>query len=150
MSSTSVCIVTMCLKLFLYSTLDSLPILMMLGHPLHKYFTYKREVLSQILFPSSATFGAAPLASLHTTRQEVFIIDCNEPNPPSQLADPHMTNTGSLARKRRFGSDLEMLARAWCAENGYNALISRRGRNCIACSIREARALSWKIVLRFG
>lgn len=58
----------------------------------------------------------------------------------------------------------EMLARAWCAENGFNALISRRHNKatgpggavndnrgcCIACSVREARALGWRIVLRIG
>jgi hypothetical protein len=128
-------------------------ILTVLGHPLHKSFIYKREVLSQILnMPlQSSTPQSQPLASIHTTSQEVFVIDCNEPNPPSQPnIGSHGSSTGYHARKRNWGSDLEMLARAWCAEKGYNALISRRGRNCIACSIREARALGWKIVLRFG
>lgn len=79
------------------------------------------------------------------------MIDCTEPSPPeaARMA-AHPLHSARVSRKRRFGSDLEMLARAWCAEMGYNALVSRRGRNCIACSIREARALSWKIVLRFG
>lgn len=72
------------------------------------------------------------------------------PPEASTIVDSHPVASAYVSRKRRFGSDLEMLARAWCAEKGYNALISRKGRNCIACSIREARALSWKIVLRFG
>lgn len=128
-------------------------ILTILGHPLHKSFAYKREVLSQILNipPQLSVSITPPLASLHTTSHEVFVIDCNEPNPPSQPnIGSHSSPTGSHPRRRDWGSDLEMLARAWCAEKGYNALISRRGRNCIACSIREARALGWKIVLRFG
>jgi hypothetical protein len=128
-------------------------ILTILGHPLHKSFIYKREVLSQILnlLPQSSVSPSPPLASLHTTSQEVFVIDCNEPNPPSQPSIGSQSSpTESHPRKRNWGSDLEMLARAWCTEKGYNALISRRGRNCIACSIREARALGWKIVLRFG
>jgi hypothetical protein len=128
-------------------------ILTVLGHPLHKSFIYKREVLSQILniLPQSSVSLSPPLASLHTTSQEVFVIDCNEPNPPS-LPSINSENSPATShpRKRNWGSDLEMLARAWCAEKGYNALISRRGRNCIACSTREARALGWKIVLRFG
>ncbi|OBT81562.1 hypothetical protein VE02_09550 [Pseudogymnoascus sp. 03VT05] len=92
--------------------------------------------------------------SLHTRliqSIEIFVIDCTEPDPPEVAAlDAHPAQSAHVSRKRRFGSDLEMLARAWCAEKGYNALVSRKGRNCIACSIREARALSWKIVLRFG
>lgn len=51
-------------------------------------------------------------------------------------------------RKREFGSDAEMLARALCAEKGWNALVSRRGRGCLACAIREAGALGWGVVLR--
>ena len=81
----------------------------------------------------------------------MFVIDCTEPSPPeAEVLEGHPLQSAYVTRKRRFGSDLEILARAWCSEKGYNALISRRGRNCIACSIREARALCWKIVLRFG
>jgi len=46
------------------------------------------------------------------------------------------------------GSDLEMLARAVCAERGWNALVSRRGRGCLACAVREAGALGWRVILR--
>ncbi|RYP15035.1 hypothetical protein DL767_010362 [Monosporascus sp. MG133] len=52
------------------------------------------------------------------------------------------------ARRRQFGSDLEVLARALCAERGWNALISRRRRGCLACAIREAGALGWRVVVR--
>ncbi len=51
-------------------------------------------------------------------------------------------------RKRRFGSDMEILVRSLCAEKGWNALISRRRRGCLACAIREAGALGWKVVIR--
>ena len=52
-------------------------------------------------------------------------------------------------RKRgRRGNDLEMLARAVCSERGWNALISRRGRGCLACAVREAGGLGWRVVLR--
>jgi hypothetical protein len=43
-----------------------------------------------------------------------------------------------------------MLARALCAERGWNALISRKGRGCLSCAIREAGALGWRVVLRFA
>ncbi|KAK7756600.1 hypothetical protein SLS62_001437 [Diatrype stigma] len=51
-------------------------------------------------------------------------------------------------RKRRFGSDMEIMARALCAERGWNALISRRRRGCLACAIREAGALGWRVIIR--
>jgi hypothetical protein len=141
----------------------SCSLLIYAGHPLHKSFVYKREFFSHILIPSLIrrdSLSQHPLESLHTSSNEVFVIDCTEPAPPSTTPplkptdlNEHTSNTfteGPVTRKRRFGSDLEMMARAWCTEMGYNALISRKGRNCIACSIREARALGWKIVLRFG
>lgn len=119
------------------------------GHALHKSFHFSRHTLTSVIFASPNS--PPPLLSLHTSSTEVFVIDCTEPSPPeSETMEAHPSQSAFISRKRRFGSDLEMLARAWCAEKGYNALISRRGRNCIACSIREARALSWKIVLRFG
>ncbi|CAN8100644.1 unnamed protein product [Discula destructiva] len=51
-------------------------------------------------------------------------------------------------RRRQFGSDMEILTRALCAEKGWNALISRRRRGCLACSIREAGALGWRVLIR--
>ncbi|KAF4991397.1 hypothetical protein FGRMN_7856 [Fusarium graminum] len=49
------------------------------------------------------------------------------------------------SRKRQFGSDMEILVRALCAQKGWNAIISRRKRGCLACAIREAGALQWKV-----
>ncbi|KAI1111864.1 hypothetical protein F5Y14DRAFT_442972 [Nemania sp. NC0429] len=49
---------------------------------------------------------------------------------------------------RQFGSDLEILVRAFCAEKGWNAIISRRRRACLACAIREAGALGWRVIIR--
>ncbi|KAK4124993.1 hypothetical protein N657DRAFT_679785 [Parathielavia appendiculata] len=54
----------------------------------------------------------------------------------------------SESRRRQFGSDMEILVRAFCAEKGWNAIISRRRRGCLACAIREAGALGWKVVIR--
>lgn len=51
-------------------------------------------------------------------------------------------------RRRQFGSDMEVLVRAISAEKGWNAIISRRRRGCLACAIREAGALGWKVVVR--
>ncbi|KAI0405474.1 hypothetical protein F4802DRAFT_561931 [Xylaria palmicola] len=94
--------------------------------------------------------------------------------PPVQLATPHPERRPSTARsgaskferidpppptaaeakmqlgtrRRQFGSDLEILVRAFCAERGWNAIISRRRQSCLACSIREAGALGWRVVIR--
>lgn len=54
----------------------------------------------------------------------------------------------SETRRRQFGSDMEILARAFCAKKGWNALISRRRRGCLSCAIREAGALGWKVIIR--
>lgn len=68
---------------------------------------------------------------------------------------PIMGRRGSLpnkmhleCRRRQFGSDMEILVRALCAQKGWNALISRRKRGCLACAIREAGALGWKVIIR--
>ncbi|KAI1359220.1 hypothetical protein F5Y08DRAFT_85772 [Xylaria arbuscula] len=66
---------------------------------------------------------------------------------PPPLAPPEATMQLGT-RRRQFGSDLEMLVRALCAERGWNAIISRRRRACLACAIREAGALGWRIVIR--
>ena len=55
---------------------------------------------------------------------------------------------GKEIRRRRLGSDMEVFVRAFCAERGWNAVISRRRRGCLACAIREAGALGWKVVVR--
>lgn len=51
-------------------------------------------------------------------------------------------------RRRQFGSDMEILVRALCAQKGWNAIISRRKRGCLGCAIREAGALGWRVIIR--
>lgn len=46
--------------------------------------------------------------------------------------------------------DREVLARAWCAERGAHAIIGGRGRTCLGCCVREARALGIWVVIRIG
>ncbi|KAI0548520.1 hypothetical protein F4679DRAFT_320778 [Xylaria curta] len=65
--------------------------------------------------------------------------------PPPTVSEAKM-ELGT--RRRHFGSDLEILVRAFCAERGWNAIISRRRRACLACAIREAGALGWRVVIR--
>lgn len=55
-----------------------------------------------------------------------------------------------LVLDARGDSTLELFARAWCASKGEHGLVSRVGTTCIACSVREARGLGIKIVIRVG
>lgn len=48
----------------------------------------------------------------------------------------------------RGKSDLQLLARAWCAKVGENAVVGKVGRTCLACCIREARGLGVRVVIR--
>ena len=98
------------------------------------------------------------------TRPRVLVIDCitgfaapaptvETPTSPildrrSDGASPAAAKMHLESRRRQFGSDREVLVRALCAEKGWNALVSRRRRGCLACAVREAGALTWKVVVR--
>jgi hypothetical protein len=136
------------------------------GHPLHKAFTYTKLTISELLsLPSSIPFTSLlsttqsptpdPLqSSTYTTSStipKVLVIDCTDSSqtrfPRRPMPSPH---AGVGTRRRDLGSDLEVLARGLCAERGWNALVSRRGRGCLACAIREAGALRWRVVIRIA
>jgi len=79
-----------------------------------------------------AAAAAAPKSSFTQQRrktdeeleEEVVVLDCRGP------------------------SDLELLARAWCAKVGEHAIVGKSGRTCVACCVREARALGVGVVIR--
>lgn len=86
-------------------------------------------------------YATSPTGSSSTTNHQ----QQQQPNGKGGLAEQQMH---SETRRRQFGSDMEILVRALCAERGWNALISRRRRGCLACAIREAGALGWEVVIR--
>ncbi|KAI1100858.1 hypothetical protein F4804DRAFT_317741 [Jackrogersella minutella] len=92
-----------------------------------------------IRMPGSLELERRP-STAASSRSRVERIDPPSPSPSSRM------RLGT--RRRQFGSDLEILVRALCAERGWNAVISRRRRGCLACAIREAGALGWKVVVR--
>ncbi|EIT72647.1 hypothetical protein AO1008_03576 [Aspergillus oryzae 100-8] len=102
------------------------------GHPLHSGYKYKHislDSLPEHCVPDDAFLEGShhnnhSNHSNHHKKHEVLIVDA------------------------RGGHDRETFARAWCASLGYHALIGRVGRTCLACCIREARAISVKVVLR--
>ncbi|KAB8227865.1 uncharacterized protein BDW43DRAFT_292993 [Aspergillus alliaceus] len=92
------------------------------GHPLLSAYLYKHITLESL--PNCHTPDDTFLEGDHYKKHEVLIVDA------------------------RGGHERETFARAWCASIGYNAIIGRVGRTCLACCIREARAISVKVVLR--
>ncbi|OLN97271.1 hypothetical protein CCHL11_07740 [Colletotrichum chlorophyti] len=144
------------------------------GHPLHKAFTYTVIHLSELLgkpdaslndlLLNTASVRRPSLTPTPNTTPRVLVIDCitgfkrqppTQETPTSPILE-RTANGASLAttnmhlesRRRQFGSDMEILVRAFCAEKGWNAIISRRRRGCLACAIREAGALAWKVIIR--
>ncbi|KAI1771722.1 hypothetical protein F4818DRAFT_202142 [Hypoxylon cercidicola] len=94
-----------------------------------------------IRMPGSIELERRP-STAASTHSRVERID-----PPSSSPSPS-ARMRLGTRRRQFGSDLEILVRALCAEKGWNAIISRRRRGCLSCAIREAGALGWKVVIR--
>lgn len=60
----------------------------------------------------------------------------------------HDDHKAVLVLDARGSEDAQLLARAWCAEKGFHAVIGRVERTCLACCIREARGLGINIVIR--
>ena len=58
---------------------------------------------------------------------------------------------GTIFFAHGWGCDKEMMLACYRSvprERGWNAVVSRRRRGCLACAIREAGALKWKVILR--
>lgn len=92
------------------------------GHPLHRSFPYRHVALASL--PEQPAPQAVSRSSDHAL--ETLVID---------------------ARRCR---GRETFARAWSASVGCHALIGRSGRTCVACCVREARALDLAVVIRVG
>jgi hypothetical protein len=111
----------------------------MTAHPLHASYKYKVVPVSDVLDPEfDIPFDghvSKPLASslLEENGQEDAVVDVKKT---------------VLVLDARSSPDLQLLARAWCAERGIHAIIGRVGRTCLACCIREARGLGINVVIR--
>lgn len=144
------------------------------GHPLHKYFNYTIMHISELLRRQHAPLSellAVPTNNRRPSQgkgsDRVLVIDCITniaPESPMSPTRERLTSKYNIvqrrgsfpaaaqmhfeSRKRQFGSDMEVIVRALCAQNGWNAIISRRKRGCLACAVREAGALQWKVIIR--
>ncbi|TGZ80832.1 hypothetical protein EX30DRAFT_40645 [Ascodesmis nigricans] len=63
-------------------------------------------------------------------------------------------NAGDETGKRKevkllrfVNPEMRVLALAWCAMVGEDAVVMRRGRTCVACAVREAGALGIRVVV---
>ncbi|KAK6001140.1 hypothetical protein QM012_003223 [Aureobasidium pullulans] len=59
----------------------------------------------------------------------------------------HLGNETVVLDCRGTG-ELQLLARAWCAKVGENAVVGRVGKTCLGCCVREASGLGVKVVVR--
>ncbi|RCI17476.1 hypothetical protein L249_2922 [Ophiocordyceps polyrhachis-furcata BCC 54312] len=136
-----------------------------MGHPLHKFYSYSAMHISDLVRKprtSLAEFLGDPWLG-RGSNNRVLVVDCvgkgcrGETPMTSPAVErvqscwPLTTTTTTTTTEgdvSAVGSDLEVLARALCAQRGWNAIVSRRKRGCLACAIREAGALGWKVILR--
>ena len=100
-----------------------------------------KEISPIAALPASSAPAPASTASPKSITTPTLLTQ-PKTSPPAANQMHHET------RRRRFGSDMEILVRALCAERGWNALISRRRRGCLACAIRETGALNWRVIIR--
>ncbi|QUC20083.1 uncharacterized protein UV8b_04324 [Ustilaginoidea virens] len=140
------------------------------GHPLHTFYEFTVIHISELVQKPRTTlaeFLVDPSLGKGGTNR-VLVIDCitgfaEQPQSPAferimtPSSSPILDRKGSFSaaarmhlesQKRQFGSDMEIMVRAMCAQRGWNAIISRRKRSCLACAIREAGALAWKVIVR--
>lgn len=97
------------------------------GHPLHICYRYRY----------------VPLASLPETRAPPISCCRSSGETSNQEQQTWILDA-------RGSRDKEAFARAWCAAVGTSAIIGRVGRTCLACCIREARAVDVGVVIRVG
>lgn len=91
------------------------------GHPLHRSFPHKHVQLDALPNHKGPQTTAGSSAD-----REVLVVDA------------------------RGDRTKETFVRAWCASVGTHALIGRAGRTCVACCVREARAVDVQVVVRVG
>lgn len=112
-------------KLFMLKTSDEKETIAttVLAHPLHIEQTYEIIEATEVLAPA---FVFPARWEEEAGEKQVYILDA------------------------RDDRTLELIARGWCSSRGENAIVSRVGVTCLACSVREARALAVRIVIRVG
>ena len=112
------------------------------AHLLHKSYSHQIVPVTDVLDPDFLL----PFV-LHTSKSSERLLRLST-GRDSDVEAIKNNKKAVLVLDARSSSDLELLARAWCAENGLDAIISRVERTCLGCSVREARGLGINIVIR--
>lgn len=114
-----------------FHTASSLDVAPPPAHPLHTSYRYMTLPVATLLSAGAEEARSRALSLPDATaeaeneeEEEVAVLDC------------------------RGKADLELLARAWCAKVGENAIVGKTGRTCLACCIREARGLGVRVLIR--
>lgn len=116
----------------------------MQAHPLHMSYKYRIVPVAEVL---SAEF-VVPF-DVHAKKPTTRTPTPTPTGAEKQEDDgPVQDKTTILIIDARGSADHQLLARAWCAEKGYHAVVGRTGRTCLSCCIREARALGIHVVIR--
>lgn len=126
------------------------------GHPLHKSYKYKYVPLKDLrsdTVPPIIVFSPSKECS-PSSSDDHLTTSHNERTAPNH-AHKHEEKEEDenpepvwILDARSSTRDKEVFARAWCAAVGVNALIGRVGRTCLACCVREARAIGVGVVIR--
>lgn len=111
-------------------------------HPLHMSYRHKIVPVSQVLNPNFMPPFTVSASKQPTCSSSTLLRDGHEEGAGH---DDYKT---VLVLDARGTSDSQLLARAWCAERGFHAVIGRVERTCLACCIREARGLGINVVIR--
>lgn len=113
-----------------------------IAHPLHSSYHHKVVTVASLLDPNFTLPFTVSASNLPTCSSSTLLRDGHDEGISDN--DPKMV----LVIDARGKADAQLLARAWCAEKGYHALVGRVGRTCLACCVREARGLGINIVIR--
>jgi hypothetical protein len=100
------------------------------------------------LHPTHEHGEALPSHPLHQSYKYLLKTaqDLVSATPPNHL-DPK--EAVWIIDARRSG-DKDIFVRAWCSQVGRNAIVSRVGRTCLSCSIREGKAIEVGVIIRVG
>lgn len=89
-----------------------------------------------------------PSHPLHQTYKYILktvrdLVGATPPNPVDH-------NQAVWIIDARCSRDKDIFVRAWCSQIGRHAIVSRIGRTCLSCSIREAKAIEVGVIIRVG
>ncbi|KZM20925.1 uncharacterized protein EKO05_0006338 [Ascochyta rabiei] len=114
----------------------------LIAHPLHVSYTHVIVPVTDVLKPKFTLPFTMSANRLPMCSSSILPRDMHEDR--SGVNDRRAV----LVLDARGTADLQLLARAWCAEKGLHAVIGRVERTCLACCIREARGLGINVVIR--